>query len=66
MEVKKIFRLEFHETAPPTIDALFNMLKLAEEQGFPVVTPVYIRAGVDDLDHDYYFHATIGEEDGDE
>lgn len=60
MNVELTHKLEFKTNREPTIQELFAMLKTAEQQGFPPETPVYVNAGTDDRDHDYYFRATIG------
>lgn len=55
-------KLEFTVSAPPMISELEAMIDAALKDGFSRDTPVYIRAGTDERDHDYTFHATIGKE----
>jgi hypothetical protein len=60
MNVTQTHKLEFRNNQPPTINELKGVLAVAEKAGFSGDTPVYIRAGTDDRDRDYYFVATIG------
>lgn len=60
MKVELTHKLEFRTNTPPMISELEEMIGAALKDGFPRDTPVYIRAGTDERDHDYTFYASIG------
>lgn len=60
MNAKLTHKLEFTLAAQPMLSELEVMIETALRAGFPRETPVYIRAGTDERDHDYSFHATVG------
>jgi hypothetical protein len=60
MKVAFTHKLEFDSREVPKIGELQAILRIALEQGFTEDTPVHIRAGEDQREHDYFFHATIG------
>ncbi len=62
MKVQLTHKLEFTTTAPPMLSELEGMIETALKNGFDRSATVYIRAGTDDRDHDYSFHASIGSE----
>jgi hypothetical protein len=63
MKVTQTNKLEFTVNTPPMISELEGMLAAALKHGFSRETPVYIRAGTDERDHDYTFYASIGTQD---
>jgi len=60
MKVAFTHKLEFDSREVPKIGELQAILRIALEQGFPEDTPVHIRAGEDQREHNYYFAAIIG------
>ena len=60
MQVELTHKLEFRLGCQPMISELEGMIETALKDGFPRETPVYIRAGTDERDHDYSFYASIG------
>ena len=63
MKVTQTNKLEFTVNTPPMISELEGVLATALRYGFSRETPVYIRAGTDERDHDYTFCASIGTQD---
>ena len=60
MKIELTRKLEFRTEWQPMISELEGMIERALKDGFPRDTPVYIRAGTDERDHDYSFYASIG------
>lgn len=64
MDIELTHKLEFKATEIQSLGEIKAMVDAALADGFHERTPIFIRAGTDDREHDYYFYASVGKAEG--